>query len=168
MMAILGMLVHMSHTKFMEKALKLAKKAQELDEVPVGAVIIDQNENIVGQGYNRTRIDKDPSAHAEVVAIRDACSALKQHRLDGCTLFVTLEPCAMCAQALAHARIKRLVYGAKDPKGGGVCHGAQIFEQPTCHHKIEVVSEIMPDTCGQLLKDFFVEKRRKNDIDRNS
>src|SRR5690606_32661067 len=108
---------------------------------------------------NRVERDRDPTAHAELLAIREAARALGQARLEAATLYVTLEPCAMCAQAIAFARLKRVVFGAYDPKGGGVDHGARIFEQPTCHHRPEVVGGVQELAAARLLRDFFRERR---------
>jgi tRNA(adenine34) deaminase len=124
----------------------------------VGAVIVKDGE-IIGEGVNRTRRDFDPSAHAEIVAIRGACTALGSDRLTGCELWVTLEPCAMCAGAIAHARIARLVYAAPDPKGGGVDHGARVFAQPTCHHRPEVLGGVGESTAATVLREFFASRR---------
>ena len=142
----------------MRRALALATQAAKDGEVPVGAVIVRDNQ-IIGEGANRTRRDNDPTAHAEIVAIRTACDSLATDRLLSCTLWVTLEPCPMCAGAIAHARIEKLVYAAPDPKGGGVDHGARVFAQPTCHHRPEVLSGIGEAAAAVLLKDFFAERR---------
>ena len=142
----------------MQRALALAAEAARDGEVPVGAVVTRAGA-IIGEGVNRTRRDFDPSAHAEIVAIRAACAAIGSDRLTGCDLWVTLEPCAMCAGAIAHARIARLVYAAPDPKGGGVDHGARVFAQPTCHHRPEVFSGIGAEDAARQLRDFFVARR---------
>jgi tRNA(adenine34) deaminase len=142
----------------MQRALALAAGAARDGEVPVGAVIVKDGE-IIGEGVNRTRRDFDPSAHAEIVAIRGACTALGSDRLTGCELWVTLEPCAMCAGAIAHARIARLVYAAPDPKGGGVDHGARVFAQPTCHHRPEVLGGVGESTAATVLREFFASRR---------
>ena len=142
----------------MQRALDLATGAARDGEVPVGAVVV-QGGTIIGEGVNRTRRDLDPSAHAEIVAIRAACAALGSDRLSGCDLWVTLEPCAMCAGAIAHARIDRLVYAAPDPKGGGVDHGARVFAQRTCHHCPEVIGGVGESAAASLLKDFFARLR---------
>ena len=122
----------------MARALELARQAADRGEVPVGAVVVRAG-HIVGEGHNLTRTDSDPTAHAEMVAIRAAAAALGAERLGDCDLYVTLEPCAMCAGAIAHARLARLHYGAADPKGGGVEHGARVFAQPQCHHRPRVI-----------------------------
>ncbi len=142
----------------MRRALALAEQAARDGEVPVGAVVI-VNGAVVGEGVNRTRRDNDPTAHAEIVAIRAACAAIGTDRLPGAELWVTLEPCAMCAGAIAHARIARLVYAAPDPKGGGVAHGPRVFAQPTCHHRPEVVDGVGEGSAAILLREFFAERR---------
>ena len=142
----------------MRRALDLAEPAARDGEVPVGAVVTI-NGRIAGEGVNRTRRDNDPTAHAEIVAIRAACAALSADRLPGAELWVTLEPCAMCAGAIAHARIARLVYAAPDPKGGGVAHGPRVFAQPTCHHRPDVVDGVGEGAAAALLRAFFAERR---------
>jgi tRNA(adenine34) deaminase len=142
----------------MRRALALAMEAAHAGEVPVGAVIVREGK-IIAEGANRTRRDLDATAHAEIVAIRAACAALGSDRLTDCELWVTLEPCAMCAGAIAHARIARVVYGAPDPKGGGVDHGARVFAHPTCHHRPEVMGGIGESAAATMLKDFFVRRR---------
>ncbi len=143
---------------FMERALDLARGAQDAGEVPIGAVVV-KNGTIIGEGNNRTRRDRDPSAHAEIVAIRAAAAASGNDRLTDCDLWVTLEPCAMCAGAIAHARIARLYYGASDPKGGGVDHGPRVFTHPTCHHRPEVFDGIGAQEAGDMLRTFFAARR---------
>jgi len=144
----------------MEHALWLARSAAKCGEVPVGAVIVESNTGkIISAASNRTETDADPTAHAEILAIRSACAAMGAPRLPDCDLFVTLEPCAMCAAAIAHARIRRVYFGAFDPKGGGVDHGPQIFQQPTIHHQPEVYGGIRETECAKLLLDFFAERR---------
>lgn len=142
----------------MGDALKSANAAIAIGEVPVGAVIVKDGK-IIARGHNRTRIDNDPTAHAEIVAIRQATQFLGNDRLEGCDLWVTLEPCTMCAGAIAHARIERLYYGADDPKGGAVDSGVKFFESPTCHHKPEVYAGIGEDISAKLLVDFFRSRR---------
>ncbi|WP_373492207.1 tRNA adenosine(34) deaminase TadA [Parasphingorhabdus sp.] len=142
----------------MADALALAHRAIAVDEVPVGAVIV-KNGKIIGRGHNRTRIDHDPTAHAEIVAIREATRALGNDRLEECDLWVTLEPCTMCAGAIAHARIGRLYYGADDPKGGAVDSGIRFFGTPTCHHKPEVYTGLEAEKSALLLLDFFRSRR---------
>lgn len=142
----------------MRLALDTAHEAAAAGEVPVGAVVVRNGETIA-TGANRTRTDSDPTAHAEIVAIRAACAALGTDRLTGCDLWVTLEPCAMCAGAIAHARIARVYYAAPDPKGGGVDHGARVFAHPTCHHRPEVVAGLGEGQSAAMLRDFFAQRR---------
>ncbi len=150
----------MADTSFMDQALEQAARAASLGEVPVGAVVVDgASGEVLGVGGNRIRQFDDPTAHAEMVAIRRAAALAGASRLENCDLYVTLEPCAMCAAAISLARIRRLVFGAYDPKGGGVEHGARVFAQSTCHHKPEVVGGVAESRCGALLKEFFRERR---------
>lgn len=142
----------------MQQALDQAREAAALGEVPVGAVVVKDGK-VIATGHNRTRIDADPTAHAEIVALRAAAKVLGSERLVTCELFVTLEPCAMCAGAISHARIARLHYGASDPKGGAVDHGARVFAQQQCLHRPDVVSGIGAAEAGELLKEFFAERR---------
>ncbi len=143
----------------MDMALAEAHAAAERGEVPVGAVIIDANGRMLARAGNRVEGDRDPTAHAEVVALRAAATAVGAPRLDGCDLYVTLEPCAMCAQAIALARIRRLVFGAYDVKSGGVEHGARVFTHATCHHRPDVVGGVREQDAAALLKDFFEIRR---------
>ncbi|GAA0266201.1 nucleoside deaminase [Alteraurantiacibacter aestuarii] len=140
------------------EALDLARKAADSGEVPVGAVVVLRGEIIAG-GFNLTRTDCDPTAHAEIVALREAARKLGSERLGECDLFVTLEPCAMCAGAISHARIARLYYGAADPKGGAVEHGARVFDQVQCLHRPDVYSGIGEGEAAKLLRDFFSDRR---------
>jgi tRNA(Arg) A34 adenosine deaminase TadA len=142
----------------MRLALDLAAEAASAGEVPVGAVIA-RGENIIATSTNIMLAGNDPTAHAEIVAIRRAAEALGQSRLDGLDLWVTLEPCAMCAGAIAHARIARLYYGAEDPKGGAVAHGPRFFQQPTCHHRPEVYPGIGAGEAAGQLRRFFAQRR---------
>jgi tRNA(adenine34) deaminase len=142
----------------MLRALDLARIGQASGEVPVGAVVTCDGA-IVGEGGNRPRALHDPTAHAEILAIRSAAEALGNERLEGCDLWVTLEPCAMCAGAIVHARIARLYYGAADPKGGAVEHGARVFDQPECLHRPEVYPGIGEREAAELLRDFFAARR---------
>lgn len=142
----------------MQRALELARAAEEAGEVPIGAVVV-RGGRIIGEGNNRTRRDNDPTAHAEIVAMREAARALGNDRLTDCDLWVTLEPCPMCAGAIAHARIARLYYGADDPKGGGVAHGARVFSHPTCHHRPEIFEGLAADEAGAMLRAFFAARR---------
>lgn len=142
----------------MELALDEARAAQARGEVPVGCVIVRDGE-VIARAGNRTLADKDPTAHAELLAIRQAAAALNSERLSGCDLYVTLEPCAMCAAAMAFARIRRLYFGAGDLKGGAVEHGVRFFTQATCHHRPEVYGAINESECAALLRDFFAARR---------
>jgi tRNA(adenine34) deaminase len=142
----------------MRRALDEARAAAEDGEVPVGAVVT-RGGALIAAGRNRMRADKDPTAHAEMVAIRAAAAALGGSRLDGCDLWVTLEPCAMCAGAMALARLSRLYFAAPDPKGGAVLHGPRLFSQPTCHHAPEVYSGLREEEAGEMLRAFFQERR---------
>jgi tRNA(Arg) A34 adenosine deaminase TadA len=142
----------------MHRALELARQAAAAGEVPVGAVVTLGHE-IVAETRNRMRGSSDPTAHAEMEAIRAAAAKLGTSRLDDCTLWVTLEPCAMCAAALSIARLKALRFAAEDAKGGGVVHGPRIFSQPTCHHRPDVLGGIGEDEAGALLREFFAERR---------
>ena len=144
---------------YMDDALIEARAAEARGEVPVGAVIVSPEGVIVGRGGNRTRSDNDPTAHAEIVAIRAACAALGQERLAGYDLYVTLEPCPMCAAAMSNARISRLYYGAQDPKSGGVAHGARVFSHAQCHHAPEVYDGIAGVAAETMLKAFFASRR---------
>ena len=142
----------------MRRALDLAAEAAVAGEVPVGAVVTLGDE-IIAQTRNAMREASDPTAHAEMEVIRAAAAKLGTSRLDECTLWVTLEPCAMCAAAIAIARFKSLRFAAEDPKGGGVVHGPRIFSQPTCHHRPDVLGGIGEEEAGELLRRFFAERR---------
>lgn len=154
----------------MERALALAAYAAEQDEVPIGAVVVNpENGEIVSEAYNLSEHVADASAHAEILAIRKACEKLKCNRLRGMDLYVTLEPCTMCAAAISFARIQNLYFGAIDAKGGAVVSGVKFYDSPTCHHRPEVQGGIMERECGQILKDFFKAKREKVKLlDKNS
>lgn len=144
---------------FMQQALEEAQNACDRNEVPIGAVIT-LNNNVIAAHGNRTIELSDPTAHAEVLAIRDACEKLGQQRIPECELYVTLEPCTMCAAAIAFARIRKLYIGALDEKGGAVINGIKFFEQPTCHHKkIDIISGVLEEQSAVLLKSFFKERR---------
>lgn len=145
--------------KPMEIALEEAKAAAKRGEVPVGAVVVDEHGAVLARAGNRTLELKDPTAHAEMLCIRAAAEKLGSERLTACDLYVTLEPCPMCAAAISFARIRRLYYGAEDEKGGGVDHGARIFNQPTCHHAPEVYGGTNARVCGEILKSFFSARR---------
>ena len=140
-------------------ALEEAKSAQDRDEVPIGAIIIDENDVIIARAGNRTRENHDPCAHAEILAIQAACKKKGAQRIPETILYVTLEPCAMCAAAISFARIKRVIIGTLDPKGGGVLHGGKFYEQQTCHHKPDVHHDLLQEDCAKILKDFFKRKR---------
>lgn len=143
----------------MRRALDLAAEAAAAGEVPVGAVVT-RRDAIVAEARNAMRGSLDPTAHAEMVAIRRAAQALGQARLDGCTLWVTLEPCAMCAGAISLARLEALRFAAEDPKGGGVVHGARVFAQPTCHHRPDALGGIGEAEAAELLRRFFAQRRQ--------
>jgi tRNA(Arg) A34 adenosine deaminase TadA len=143
----------------MSAALEEAELAGEAGEVPVGAVLVDADGAVLARAHNRTERDKDPTAHAELLVLREGARARGSARLVGCDLYVTLEPCPMCAAAIGFARIRRLYYGASDPKGGGIEQGARIFEQKTCHHRPEVYAGIGEDRAAALLKTFFRARR---------
>jgi tRNA(adenine34) deaminase len=142
----------------MDLAFDAARAAAERGEVPVGAVVVRDGAVLAAAG-NRTLADADPTAHAEVVAIREACRAIGSERLIGCDLYVTLEPCAMCAAAISFARIRRVYFAASDPKGGAVDHGPRFFAQPTCHHAPEVYGGIRESEAAELLRSFFSARR---------
>ena len=142
----------------MQRALDLARAAGRAGEVPIGAVVVHRGQ-VIGEGENRNRRDNDPTAHAEIVAIRAAAETLGDFRLTECELWVTLEPCPMCAGAISHARIDRLYYGAADPKGGGVDHGARVFTHPQCLHRPDVYGGIGEAASAEMLRDFFVVRR---------
>src|SRR3954464_7054908 len=148
----------MASPSFMQMALAEARAAAARGEVPVGCVITRGND-VVAQAGNRTLADKDPTAHAELLAIREAAAKLGSERLTDCDLYVTLEPCAMCAAAMSFARIRRLYFGAADAKGGAVENGGRFFAQPTCHHRPEVYGGINESDAALLLRDFFAARR---------
>jgi tRNA(adenine34) deaminase len=142
----------------MEEALRAAQRALEAGEVPIGAVVVCDS-RIVGRGWNRNLTDFDPTAHAEIVALREAGAAIGNHRLGDCEMFATVEPCAMCSGALVHARIKRLVYGADDPKAGAVHSVIAVLNHPALNHHMEVQGGVLAGRCAQLLQAFFRERR---------
>ena len=142
----------------MEEALRCAQRALEAGEVPVGAVVV-RGSQIVGRGWNSNITGSDPTAHAEVVALREAGAAVGNHRLEDCALFVTIEPCAMCAGAMVHARIQRLVYGAADPKAGAVHSVMQVLNHPQLNHQIEVRSGVLAGRSAEVLQSFFKSRR---------
>ena len=142
----------------MEEALRAAQRALEAGEVPVGAVVVC-DQKIIARGWNRNITGNDPTAHAEIVALREAGTIIGNHRLENCDLFVTIEPCPMCAGAMVHARIKRLVYGAADPKAGAVLSVMQVLNHPQLNHKVEVRSGVLAGRCAELLQTFFRNRR---------
>ncbi len=143
---------------YMRHALELAKQGEALGEVPVGAVIV-KDDQIIGEGFNQPISSCDPTAHAEVVALRDAASRIENYRLSGCTLYVTIEPCTMCAGSLIHARIKRLVFGAMEPKSGVVGSNDNTLLLPHFNHSIETVSGVLADECSAIMSGFFAARR---------
>jgi len=143
---------------WMEEALRAAQRALEAGEVPVGAVVVCEG-RIIGRGWNRNIGDSDPTAHAEIVALREAAAALGNHRLEDCDLFATIEPCSMCAGAVVYARIKRLVYGADDPKAGAVQSVMQVLNHPQLNRQVEVRSGVLAGRCAELLQTFFKNRR---------
>jgi tRNA(adenine34) deaminase len=143
---------------WMEEALRCAQRALEIGEVPVGAVVVRDGQ-IVGRGWNRNIVDRDPAAHAEIIALREAGATVGNHRLGDCDLFVTIEPCAMCAGAMVHARIRRLVYGSEDPKAGAVGSVMQVLNHPQMNHKVEVRSGVLAGRSAEVLQEFFRKRR---------
>jgi tRNA(adenine34) deaminase len=143
---------------WMEEALRSAQRALEAGEVPIGAVVVSEG-CIVGRGWNRNILDNDPTAHAEIVALREAGATVGNHRLAECELFATIEPCPMCAGALVHARIKRLIYGADDPKAGAVQSVLQVLNHPRLNHHMEVRGGVLAGRCAELLQTFFKNRR---------
>ena len=144
---------------FMEMALQEANKAAERGEVPVGAVLVSATDNVLARSGNQTEGDTDPTAHAEMIVLKEASKKRGSPRLTDCDLYVTLEPCAMCAAAISHARLRRVVFAAYDPKGGAVEHGPRFFSQPTCHHAPEIVGGVEEKRAQEMLKKFFAAKR---------
>ncbi len=152
----------MTPEDYMRQALILAKQAAIQDEVPIGCLIVNpQNGAIVASTHNLSQHSEDATAHAEILAIRQACQTLNQNRLRDMDMYVTLEPCAMCTAAISFARIKHLYFGAYDEKGGAVVNGPRFYEQKTCHHRPEVTGGILELECSQILKNFFLNKRSK-------
>ena len=147
---------------WMRHALALAERARDEDnEIPVGALVVDAEGRLVGEGWNRNIAESDPSAHAEIVAMRQAGTAIGNHRLVGCTLYVTLEPCAMCAMAMVHARLARVVYGASDPKTGAAGSVFDLLADPRHNHRVEVAGGVLGDVAGAMLTGYFRAKRGK-------
>jgi tRNA(adenine34) deaminase len=144
--------------RFMRLALEAAREAERAGEVPVGAVLVADGQ-VIARGFNRTIAECDPTAHAEIVALRDAARGIGNYRLTGTTLYVTIEPCAMCAGAILHARVARLVYGADDPKGGAVRTCFAIFDHPAVNHRVEVTAGVLAADCAALLQSFFASRR---------
>ena len=153
----------MPFTTFMPQALTEARAAATRGEVPVGAVIVSAAGEVLAVAGNETRGGHDPTAHAEMLAIRRACAQVGSERLTGCTLWVTLEPCPMCAAAIAHARITRLYYGASDPKSGGIETGPRLYDHPNLHHRPEVIAGIEESGCREILREFFQAVRFQRD-----
>ena len=146
--------------RWMSEAVALARQAEAIGEVPIGCVVVhDPTQRLIGRGYNRRQTDHDPTAHAEILALREAGSALGHWRLLDCTLYVTLEPCPMCAGAIVNARVPRLVYGCDDPKAGAVRTLFQLCEDGRLNHRVTVTSGVLAPQCGQLLQDFFRAQR---------
>jgi|SRR5690554_2226764 len=148
----------MTHEDFMRRAIELAHQAEQHDEVPVGAVLVRDNE-IIGEGYNQVISLNDPSAHAEAQAIRAAGTRISNYRLVDTTLYVTLEPCAMCAGLITHARVKTLVFGASDPRTGATGTAIEVINHPSMNHKVEVIGGVLADECGDMLRQFFRKRR---------
>ncbi|MBV1874888.1 MAG: tRNA adenosine(34) deaminase TadA [Gammaproteobacteria bacterium] len=147
--------------KWMHYALSLAKKAESIDEVPVGAVLV-KGETVMGEGWNQAITQSDPTAHAEVVAIRQAAQSVKNYRLSGSVLYVTLEPCAMCVGAMIHARIERLVFAAREPKSGAIVSGFTLLDEQVFNHRMDVVEGVLAQDASDLLTNFFRKKRSRN------
>ena len=144
--------------EWMQFALGLAKEAARHDEVPVGAVVVCENQ-IIGRGFNQPIGRHDPTAHAEIMALRDAAQTLGNYRLPGCTLVVTVEPCTMCAGALVHARIEQLIFGAREPRAGAVCSSSRVLDNPGLNHKVTVIEGVLEKECKALMSAFFQERR---------
>jgi tRNA(adenine34) deaminase len=143
---------------WMQEALLAARRALELGEVPVGAIVV-LDDKVVGRGFNRNITDHDPAAHAEIIALRQAGAAIGNHRLGCCDLFVTIEPCAMCAGAIVHARIRRLIYGADDPKAGAVRSVMRVLNHPALNHGVEITGGVLAGQCAEIVKEFFRSRR---------
>lgn len=143
---------------WMQEALRGAQRALEAGEVPVGAIVV-RDGRVIGRGFNRNIADSDPTAHAELVALRQAGAAVGNHRLGDCDLFVTIEPCAMCAGAIVHARIRRLVYGAEDPKAGAVYSSTNVLNHPSMNHRTDVQRGVLAGKCAEILQEFFRARR---------
>ncbi len=150
------------HKQWMHRALELAEAAGQAGEVPVGAVVINSSGNLIAEGENRKERDRDPTAHAEIIAIREAAKKLQTWRLNQCTLYVTLEPCPMCAGAIIQARVKLIVYGVDDPKTGAIRTVANIPDSAASNHRLSVLGGILESSCRQSLQDWFTHRRKKN------
>jgi tRNA(adenine34) deaminase len=148
-----------SENQWMRLALDQARIAAASGEVPVGAIIVKDGE-VIGVGHNRNLLDNDPTAHAEIVALRQAAARMRNHRLVGCEMFVTIEPCAMCSGALVHARLARLIYGASDPKAGAVSSVMQVINHPSLNHQMEVIPGVLAEECSEILRTFFKSRRQ--------
>ena len=148
------------HERYMREALTEVNKALLASEVPIGSVVVLADGQIVGRGFNQPIGANDPSAHAEILALRDAARFLGNYRLNGTTLYVTVEPCPMCAGALIHSRVDRLVYGTAEPKSGAVCSTMQLLDHPSLNHRIEIISGVLENQCREMIQGFFGEKRR--------
>lgn len=152
----------LNHEQFMELAIKLAKQAEEIGEVPIGALIVDENDEIIAEGFNCPINEHDPSAHAEIIAIRRAAKKIENYRTKpNLRLYVTLEPCTMCAGAISFARIDHVIFGAYDKKGGALVNGARFFESENCHFRPKITHGILENECSMILKEFFAKKRQK-------
>jgi tRNA(adenine34) deaminase len=151
-----------SDESWMQRALELARCAAAAGEVPVGAIIVRDGE-ILGQGHNRNLMDNDPTSHAEIVALRDAAARARNHRLVGAVMFATIEPCAMCAGAMIHARLSRLVYGAADPKAGAAASALEVINHPRLNHRMEVTAGVLAADCSEILRAFFQSRRLKDE-----
>lgn len=158
---------HDQHATFMREALSLARSAAAAGEVPVGAVVV-RDGVIIGQGFNRPICSHDPTAHAEIAALRAAATALQNYRLPGCTLYVTIEPCTMCFGAAVHARIERIVYGAKEAKSGCIDSNLQLPQQDCFNHQISCIGGVLEQECSALISDFFAQRRRQKKSDKDS
>ena len=148
------------HERYMREALIEGRTALLAGEVPVGSVVVAADGQIVGRGFNQPIAANDPTAHAEIQALREAARFLGNYRLNGTTLYVTVEPCPMCAGALIHSRVDRLVYGTPEPKSGAVCSAMRMLDHPALNHRIEIVSGVLENKCCEMIQDFFGEKRR--------
>ncbi len=157
-------MVELSDEQWMREALRLAEQGRAAGEVPVGALIVHDGQ-IVGRGFNRNLLDTDPTAHAEMVALRDAGRAVGNHRLLDCEMFVTIEPCAMCAGAMVHARLRRLVFGADDPKAGAVHSVLDVLNHPSLNHRMDVTAGVLSEECSRILQDFFQSRRQQQKED---